>query len=482
MTVVYLSNQNVQVLVGEEKGNTLAVQNIYETQVPEECLINGVVTDERSFSEALGNFWKQHNLAHKDVRLVVNSSQFAVKMLELPKMRGDHVQEILKKEFLDVDRKQDPLFGYHVFGRTKTSMRILATAVERSFINNYLQLFGTLGIEVSTVHAALECAVRFLHNFARIQSETCIVQLVDDNNLTSILWVDGRFENTSRARLFSDSGTEGFGGEISRTVSHLLQFYSSLKREDSIRDIYIGGLNHSDLPYYVQGVEALGLQVQALTTDSSVSFASKPAGKETGDYVFLLGALLETKQSFNLVTASQQKDRAAAGDWVKRLLPMGIALVIGLVATGVVWGGNLVQQGQLNAANAYINDAENAKNIQLYDETNRKVADMGRTMNAAEALLDALDTYPKVNSSVTNAISNAAGSKVTTEIKTYDGAEGALTLRATAEKPEDIHGFIAELTGLALFSKVEYSGYTYQEAAGRYDINVVCYLTSDAGK
>lgn len=482
MTVVYLSNQNIRVLAGEEKNGKLVVERICETTVPEECLINGVITDEKILMDYLKSFWVQHNLAHKGVRLVVNSSQLAVKMLEIPNMKPDAIQEILKQEFADMERKQDPIFAYHVFRRTKTVLRILGTAAERSFVNSFFELFGQIGVEITAIHAALECGVRFLHQFAPIQHESCIVQLVDDNNLTSILWVDGRFENATRVRLFSENGTEAFGAEISRTVSHLMQFYASLRKEEPIRHVFIGGLKKADLPFYAQGVESLNLQVQSLDADGMVTLPAQENGRDVSDYVYLLGALLELKQNHNLAAVYQQKERGAASVWLKRSLPVGIAVLAGLVVSGAVIGSGIMKQQELDAVNAYVNDATNQEQLKQYDDINQQVVQLGRKMTAAEELLTALNSYPEINSNVVNAISGAAGGKVTTKIKSYTGEEGALTLGATASKPEDINGFIKELMTLAQFTNVEYSGYTYQENSGKYDINVVCYLSGDAGK
>ncbi len=68
-------------------------------------------------------------------------------------------------------------------------------------MGGFLELFSEIGVEVAGVNTALGCAVRLLERLPDLK-ERPVIQLMEDNNLTNILWADGGYEYSSRSRLF----------------------------------------------------------------------------------------------------------------------------------------------------------------------------------------------------------------------------------------------------------------------------------------
>ena len=482
ITAVYLSNRNVQVLLGSARREKVQVSKVYETTVPEECLINGIITDGELLADYLKNFWQQNHLPTKNVKLVVNSSQFILKALELPKMKQTQILQVLDKEFADVERRHDPIYGYRVLSDQANSIKVLATMTERSFIGGFLELFSGIGVEVTGVNTALACAVRLLEHLPELKGKTCVIQLMEDNNLTNILWADGFYEYSSRSRLFSDHGTESMGTEVSRTINNLMQFYVSLNKEEPLKEVYTCGMPEEDFRYCVGGMQSLGMDVRRLEASGVIEFSTHARTQEAGNYVFLLGCLFTSKRDRNMMT-SYKKGRAensGVGQLVKRVLPAAITLGIcgAAAACMLVYNGSL--QSQANALSDYLTDPSNVEKSSKSAEIQGEMAQISRKMSASQGVIDALASYPKVNSDVEAAISKAAGGSVSTEIRSYNGEEGALTLKASSARVESINGFVTKLNSLAMFRKVEYSGYTFNTDKKVYDINVICYLSENS--
>ena len=83
-TVIYLSNQTMKVITGEEKRGVLTVTRAFQEEAPKLSIVNGQVTDDQAFTTFLKEFWENHKLPKKDVYLIVNSTQTVIRFFELP--------------------------------------------------------------------------------------------------------------------------------------------------------------------------------------------------------------------------------------------------------------------------------------------------------------------------------------------------------------------------------------------------------------
>ena len=86
-TIVYLSNQQVQVVTGSPGKAKIRIEQSFEAQAPEGSIINGIVMDTEAFAEFMKEFFRMNKLPTKDVTLVVNSSKFVGKTIEMPAMK-----------------------------------------------------------------------------------------------------------------------------------------------------------------------------------------------------------------------------------------------------------------------------------------------------------------------------------------------------------------------------------------------------------
>ena len=110
-TILYLSNQLVQVVEAVEKGRTVKVQNIWQDEAPEGSIINGIITDEEAFLSWVKAFFAKNRIPRKEVTLVINSSQFVHKVLQFPKLKEAELKKMISREFAE-NRTDETLFTY----------------------------------------------------------------------------------------------------------------------------------------------------------------------------------------------------------------------------------------------------------------------------------------------------------------------------------------------------------------------------------
>ncbi|WP_343246431.1 type IV pilus biogenesis protein PilM [Diplocloster hominis] len=281
-TSIYLSNQNIQILTGSGGRSKVSVKNVFQAKAPEGSLINGVITSEAELAECLGRLWSQYRLPRTNVGLVIDSTKFVTKILTLPAVKGNKLQELVKREFSDLGDREKLLFDYMILNKDSKGrmLKILAAAAERDFIGSYVQLFEKLKISISSVNVALAAELKILDIHPALRGRTCILELLDGDNLVNTLIVNGEYKYSSRSRLFQEHGTEGFALDIARNVSGILQFHASERSEYAITDVFLGGFSKENEMLCVDSIRSLNANLQTALFPDTPAVAMPPAAHD----------------------------------------------------------------------------------------------------------------------------------------------------------------------------------------------------------
>ena len=86
LTSLYLCSRTVYAAVGSPTAKGARITAAATAQLPEGCLINGVITNEADLAEALKAFFARHKLPTGRVALIVGGSQFVHRVISLPAM------------------------------------------------------------------------------------------------------------------------------------------------------------------------------------------------------------------------------------------------------------------------------------------------------------------------------------------------------------------------------------------------------------
>lgn len=129
MIALHLSNRHIRIVDGTVSGQRVTVQAMYDEEDTRGCILNGIVMDVDDFSDLMRTIWEKYNLPRKDVHLVINSSQFTTKILELPKQSEKLLMQFISREFSDVERIEDPVYSYYLLD-DKTETRGSAAPIQ----------------------------------------------------------------------------------------------------------------------------------------------------------------------------------------------------------------------------------------------------------------------------------------------------------------------------------------------------------------
>lgn len=262
MTSLYLCNRRVTAVVGRGGRRGVKVSAVYQAELPEGCLINGVVTGETALVEAMKEFISTNALPTDKVGLVLNSTQFVHRVLTLPTLPEKKLRTLITREMSGSGDMALPLDDYMVMStdkKTRTTT-LLATRVDKSALDPMMTLAEQLGLKIQCIDFALACLMKLVALLPELENSTFIVHVLDGENLYSTLFEQGVYKYSTRSRMFNTRGTAEFGTELAQKTSGIVQFHTTSKDAAPITDVYFSGVDETELLMYAPGCEALQLR------------------------------------------------------------------------------------------------------------------------------------------------------------------------------------------------------------------------------
>lgn len=486
MLVVYLSNRYIKVVSGEASAGRITVKNMLFTVDTGGCILNGTVTDEDGFVQLISSLWDTNKLPRKGVRLVIGSSQFTTKVTAAPMLKPKQMMEYVSREFTDVGRISDPVYGYFPLpGKQDKKVKVrsvFAMAAERSFIRYYMDLFARMGIAVDNVESSVGAVIRLLGQLPQVKDSTCIVQFVDDVTLMNFLIMDGEYVYSSRSRVFSEPGTPGFAGEISRAVGDILQFAKAQNLPQEILNVYAAGIPVQDWPAYQENIGLINrnIQTQELSGGKYVQTAQNPDPYRTfSNFALAVGGLIQTDGRttlMNQMSFDPRKEAARRKRW-KIVVPLCIAggVMALIIALAGIYLFSLTLK--LRQVQEYNWSEEVVGACERYDSLNQEIRAIASLNNSMLGLQEGVLEYPKVDSGIEEVIEDCARGLVTARLSSYQADSGVISFDTSAPDVYLIHQFIHLLSERTEFASVDYTGYS-QDSEGTWRVKVNCTMAA----
>ena len=464
--ILYLSNRLVQAVEMKDKNTALICQEL----APEGSIINGIVTDEEVFLPFIKNFFSRNKLPRKECTLVVNSTQLNSRVLELPRVSGQELRRMIEREFAD-SRTEQTVFAYHVLevlpgGKMQ---RILAVSAERGFLEHYLVLFEQAGVEITSVEPALSVFVKRFMASPDIQKKNCVVQILDGQEIISILFVKGIYLYSQRNRIFSEDDSDLLAKEAGAVVDRLLQFATSQHVEDPISTLYLCGQNQAGLKTVIEENGGFNQQIfPKIYKEEKLRVKKRSGSAGLSDFVYPLegNGKKEKTLDFILQLKKNSEKNRKKKTRMTLVLPAAAVLAVCLVITGILSFGYFNRISEIEKLQ---------RMMQLPDSVDGRIS-----YELADTNIVSMD--PTLTSGAAQKIQECAGEGVSAKISSFNRDSGVLSLEASATDVKSISSFIKGLQEQEMFETVEYSGYTKLPGEETYSIHVVCVMAEGAGR
>ena len=290
LTSLYLCSRTVYAAVGSPTANGARITAAAQTELPEGCLINGVITNEGDLAAALKEFFAANKLPTNRVALMAGGTQFMHRIVTLPAMSEKKRLAVLARELSTggVETKA-PLDDYMLLAHDGKGDTVLATRVEQAVIAGYDALAKAAGFKLYSIDLGLAALIKAVRTVPALQKETFVLLQFDDDTISAALFEQGQYTYSTRSRLFNPRGTAESGTEIAQKLSGILQFHIAGKSAHPIRTVYFGGADAQDIRVCTPGCEALALQVAPFPDSPTVRL---PDGVRLCDVLFAAGNLI----------------------------------------------------------------------------------------------------------------------------------------------------------------------------------------------
>ncbi|MBR6222663.1 MAG: hypothetical protein IKQ71_04435 [Lachnospiraceae bacterium] len=485
---VYLSNTDIEVVSGQTNGKSVSVSHVYQTQMPEGSFLNGVITDPDGLEYALINLWDNFKLPKKGIRLVVNTTQISVRVLDMPIMSHSKADTYLRREFEERGGEKNKLLGFYVIAKDvkKKTMKVCTELADVDFIDNYISSFQRAGISIKEINSGIGVSVNFLKKMKFASETNSVVMLRDGMTVTAIYLVKGEYFYSTTARTFNNPGTLEYAGELSNTINQIVQFSKSEKVEDNISDIFLAGMTPDDSVNVERAVsmnQSEEMKVHNLTELKGVRFRDK---EDSIDELFYPTAGLMTLSDHQNLLKMYGKGEVIDNSKKIKKIKLAVPYVLAfLVMTGITVSRVMTyskEKKELKVLEDYLANPAHKLKLATYDEAAARAQVFSDHVNALRLMETNIDSYPLPTKEVCDIIEKAATGLGSVRIDRYDESSGVIGITAIFSEVDTVNTFIDRLDAEDCFYAVDYTGYSEMNQQGEWMANLQCVLAEKAGR
>ena len=483
---VYFSNQIVQIAVGK-RGKKFSLSNVYTTVAPEGSIINGIIMDADLLLDHMRSFWKANNLPTKDVYLVLNSNKIVGRSLEVPNMNAKKTLAYIMREFSDMQREdEDNVLASTLIGQDKKTRkrRLYSELAPKEQLREFITIFMEMGIELKGILSSEGSIIGYASNRLTPLSKTFILQIVNGNLVSNVLFVDGLFRYYNSVRCFNVPGTQEYLDDLARSLNQLEQFMSAERITSQVEKIYIAGTSRDDISVYNQTVRDHGVEAPCELVNTGLS-SNPTLAHEAQKALFAISGLYDQGSDSNFLKHfSMKKEDAKTIDPMlkKSLIMIFTTLIVMLVAFGVVLSMRLSRDSDYENLKEYNTSPSVVLQVEQYDAAAARRDAMLAKYNSIHTVVETLKSYPVCSDDVIGKIEETARGYATIEILSFNADEGKVSFSAKSASVNDIYKYIDKLLEEDIFRTVDHTGYTYDTSDNLYDIHVNCTLAERVGQ
>lgn len=480
-TVIYLSNQQIQIVEGKS-GKTATVNRCFDFPAPQGSIINGIVMDQETFGNFIKDIWSENKLSTKDVMLVINSTKFVGQNMEIPKMSDEKTLDHIRRGFSNIDRSEEKVYGFiRLESSQKKMQRLYAESVSPDFVKDYIDFFQNIGITLKGIYSGEGSTISLINSTKAKQLSTFMLMIADSMTLTTVLYVNKVFTYYNSSRCFHEQGTEDYAQDLTRSVSQIRQFMQAQQLDSELEAIVLAGVNENDMNLYKAHMRDFGVQTP-IEIFSDAKNIKGNALSEVQTHLFATSGLFDNGSNGNYLTRYQAKKvEKKDGSNAKYFIILAIAFVI--AAGGFVIALLRTQniKKQLEEIESFNNSAATQMQVEQYDElTMRNSFLIGQYLSIAN-INENLDTYPWATSKVQSKMFKLADGYASFSITSCNADSGTTNMDVFASDVQKINEFIAIMKNQKMFHNVTYTGYSYS-AEDKYHVNMSCTLEEAVGR
>lgn len=434
---IYINNDNLQFII--QKGKTYSMERI---SLPEGTIVNGVITDEYEIVEVLKGIRKEI----KEATLILDSSNILMKRLNLPQLPKKSLEGVIRSEF-DMGYDKEYYYDWRALSESGNENTVLACALPEEFLDKYFEVFAEAKLKITKVDITTNGIDKFVQQDDRLKGQTLLMNVVKENMLVSILFVEGEYRLLKRNRIINQPGTSLYVDEIYSKYTAMIQFCKSQNIDSEMLLLYYVGLEESALTTLTGYIKDLDQRVQV-----------KGHGKNHGggQFFYTYLGLLNSKKDINLLRAKRKASRKLEKK-TTYMIGMAILSLVSVIAPYTYYTlGTATLEKEIQEANKYIeqvNEGGMLERLTMIMDMNENASNR---LKEYQVVVDNLEESTLWNSNIMKDVYKATS----LETLYYSAWNRSVSISGRGEDASELSKFVETFRGESYADELDYLGYT----------------------
>jgi len=460
----------VEVLTYRKSGPRVIVKGYDTIALPEECVINGVILDGTPIIEGLRSLRRSKPRLFKDVSLVLSGSFVYAKRINVPsKINKWMLFQAIRDEFSDISTDSENLICCHFPLSTNKdgSKQILACAVERSHTDTYLAIMKAAGVELNKIHLAEHAILHYFDDEPEFKAQPFVLNLVDDDILTSMIFQNGISVFQSRTRLYGEDRETMVRGTLDG-LSGIIQFNKSQNFEEFYHCLFLG-LSDADLDLVRMNTAYPEIHFSNLELFEGVKGAKI---LPPNAHIAYLNALIpdgETDVLHGIVLSERLKKRNKPKKvWIPVLA--GVVAVLACVIA-VLWYLVAGVNYEVRTLTDYMNSPQVVSEREELNRLNYEINRATTAYDEAVIRIEEKEALPLLTRQLIDTIVLLGGDVITISSFSFTDTQGTVRISASAATEFSASNYVDRLRSQRIIEYIEYLGYSY-DSAGSFNFSI----------
>ncbi|MDR2492695.1 MAG: hypothetical protein LBD25_04465 [Coriobacteriales bacterium] len=311
---LYCSSTHFRAMVASTRRaarQCLTVEDFLEVPLPEDGMINGIITDTPLMTSFFDMVVKQYGNTRGTVLsnvfrtapayMAIHNSNIQTRIIEIPRLAPHRAQQLVEQEFglFDDEERRASLCDYAVLDPALASggMELLAVSVERAMVEAYRDALVEAGICLKGINIGINCVVKLVRRIPALAGHTFLLSTVDHLAQTVSLFVNGSYRLMSRYRLLGALGSQEYYAETAANINALVHSIKAQRGHADVTRVVFSGVATGALPFVATALAHHDLTVEPLDLTPFVRLAPavvEAGGFDPGAYVMNIGSLCGT--------------------------------------------------------------------------------------------------------------------------------------------------------------------------------------------
>lgn len=235
------------------RGSNVLVKRMHHFEFDPEWIGDKGILNEDAFAEKLKDELNFKKFKDKKVTLCINTNSLIQRELVIPKVDERKIPLLVRSEMinnlnLSTDFVMDYTFLENITVEEFTQMRVLAVALEKSYIESLLRVMKRINKKVETIDSSANAMIKFMSfNNTLNANEQHIVVDVEDDALRLYLFENKIYalNRSNRIDVYHEDYKDLYISGVVEHINKMIQFSYTRSKKLPLHKIYLTGMDET---------------------------------------------------------------------------------------------------------------------------------------------------------------------------------------------------------------------------------------------